>query len=58
LTPSDDDLDMTTLHLVRVSQRDIGVVAAKLKEAPGVHEVTVERRRASRQGGTNAGDVS
>jgi putative Mg2+ transporter-C (MgtC) family protein len=43
--PSDDDLDLVTLNLVKVSQRDIRMAAARLKDAPGVQEVTIGKVR-------------
>jgi len=45
-TPAEEELEETRLHLVRVSQRDIKLGLARLKEAPGVHEAEVERRKA------------
>ncbi|USI73574.1 MgtC/SapB family protein [Sphingomonas morindae] len=48
--PGDDDLDLVTLNLVKVSQRDIRMAAARLKDAPGVHEVTIGKVRKVRDG--------
>ena len=48
--PGDDDLDLVTLNLVKVSQRDIRMAAARLKDAPGVQEVTIDTVRKLRDG--------
>lgn len=48
--PGDDDLDLVTLNLVKVSQRDIRMAAARLKDAPGVQEVTIDKVRKVRDG--------
>lgn len=48
--PGDDDLDLVTLNLVKVSQRDIRMAAARLKDAPGVQEVTIGKVRKVRDG--------
>jgi len=45
--PAADDLEETRLHLARVSQRDIRLGLARLKEAPGVHDVETEKRKAA-----------
>jgi putative Mg2+ transporter-C (MgtC) family protein len=39
-----DDLEETTIHLVRVSQADIRLGAERLKEEPGVQSVSVTRK--------------
>lgn len=44
VTPAPDDLEDTTIYLVRVSQADIRVGAARLKETPGVQSVKVSRK--------------
>lgn len=46
--PAPDDLEDTTIYLVRVSQADIKAGAARLKEAPGVHSVRVSRKPTTR----------
>jgi len=43
--PGDDDLDQITLHLVKVSERDIRTSIARLKEEPGVHKVDADRKK-------------
>jgi putative Mg2+ transporter-C (MgtC) family protein len=43
--PADDDLEETRLHLVRVSQRDIRLGLSRLKDAPGIHEAEIEKRK-------------
>jgi putative Mg2+ transporter-C (MgtC) family protein len=48
--PGDDDLDLVTLNLVKVSQRDIRMTASRLKDAPGVQEVTIGKLRKVRDG--------
>jgi putative Mg2+ transporter-C (MgtC) family protein len=48
--PGDDDLDLVTLNLVKVSQRDIRMAVARLKDAPGVQEVTFDKVRKVRDG--------
>jgi len=48
--PGDDHLDLVTLNLVKVSQRDIRMAAARLKDAPGVQEVTIDTVRKLRDG--------
>lgn len=45
VTPGDDGLEQSIIHLARVSQADIRGGVAKLKERPGVHSVAVIRRR-------------
>jgi putative Mg2+ transporter-C (MgtC) family protein len=40
-----EELDETTVTLVRVSQKDIGSGAERLREAPGIHSVDVIKRR-------------
>ncbi|WP_420138334.1 MgtC/SapB family protein [Sphingomonas sp.] len=47
VTPAEDDLDLLTVHLARVSQADIRKGAAGLRELPGVQDVTVSRKGAS-----------
>ena len=47
VAPSDDGLDLLTLHLARVSQADIRTGAARLREQSGVQEVTISRKGAS-----------
>lgn len=42
--PGTDDLDHVTLHLVKVSERDIRASVARLKEEPGVHKVEIQRK--------------
>lgn len=44
VTPAPDDLEDTMIYLVRVSQADIRVGAARLKETPGVQSVKVTRK--------------
>jgi putative Mg2+ transporter-C (MgtC) family protein len=44
-TPVEEDLEETRLHLVRVSQRDIRLGLSRLREAPGLHEADVEKRK-------------
>ena len=44
VTPGEDDLEETTIHLVRVSAADIRAGAARLKQRPGVQSVKVDRR--------------
>jgi hypothetical protein len=39
-----DDIDETTVYLVRVSQRDIRAGAERLKDAPGIHSVVVAKK--------------
>lgn len=39
-----DDLEDTTIYLVRVSQADIRMGAARLKEAPGVQSVKITKK--------------
>jgi putative Mg2+ transporter-C (MgtC) family protein len=46
VTPADEGLETLTMHLVRVSQADIRVGAARLREQPGVQDVTVSRKHA------------
>jgi putative Mg2+ transporter-C (MgtC) family protein len=46
-TPAEDDLEETRLHLARVSQRDIRLGLSRLKQAPGVHEAEIEKRKAA-----------
>ena len=41
VSPTDDDMEITTVTLVRVSQRDIRAGAERLKDAPGIHTVEV-----------------
>jgi len=41
---AEDEIDDTTIHLVRVSQHDIRVGATRMRAAPGVHAVEVIRR--------------
>lgn len=48
--PGDVDLDLVTLNLVKVSQRDIRLAVERLKEAPGVQEVTIDKVRKVRGG--------
>ena len=43
--PGDDDLDQITLHLVKVSERDIRTSIARLKDEPGVHKVDADRKK-------------
>ncbi len=43
--PAADELEDTTVYLVRVSQRDIHAGAARLRDAPGVHTVEVTKRK-------------
>jgi putative Mg2+ transporter-C (MgtC) family protein len=43
--PGPDDLDRVTLHLVKVSERDIRTSIARLKEEPGVHKVEADRKK-------------
>ena len=45
---TDQDLEETTIHLVRVSQADIRAGAARLRSEPGVQSVTVTRERKGR----------
>jgi putative Mg2+ transporter-C (MgtC) family protein len=42
--PAADDLDETTVHLVRVSAEDISAGVARLKVAPGIHSVDVIKK--------------
>jgi putative Mg2+ transporter-C (MgtC) family protein len=49
-TPSEGDLAETTIHLIRVSERDIRTGIARMKEEPGVHVVEIEQR--SKAGGS------
>jgi putative Mg2+ transporter-C (MgtC) family protein len=44
VTPAPDDLEDTTIHLVRVSQADIRAGAERLRQEPGVHSVKVSRK--------------
>jgi putative Mg2+ transporter-C (MgtC) family protein len=44
-TPAADDLEVTRLHLARVSQRDIRLGLSRLRQVPGVHEVEIEKRK-------------
>jgi putative Mg2+ transporter-C (MgtC) family protein len=44
VSPADDDLEDTTVHLVRVSEADIRAGAKRLKEQPGVQDVRVKRK--------------
>jgi putative Mg2+ transporter-C (MgtC) family protein len=44
VTSAPDDLEDTTIYLVRVSQADIRAGAARLKEMPGVQSVKVSRK--------------
>lgn len=41
-TPDGDDVAQTTVHLVRVSRRDIRNGMARMKEEPGVHAVEIK----------------
>jgi putative Mg2+ transporter-C (MgtC) family protein len=41
-TPSSGDMARTTVHLVRVSKRDIRAGVARMKEEPGVHSVDIK----------------
>jgi len=43
--PGGHDRDLVTLHLVKVSERDIRECIARLKEEPGVHKVDAERKK-------------
>jgi len=43
--PGDDGLAETTVHLIRVSERDIRGGVAQMKEEPGVHSVEIKRRK-------------
>jgi putative Mg2+ transporter-C (MgtC) family protein len=43
--PAENDLEDTTLYLARVSEADIRLGAARLREAPGVQTVRVVRNR-------------
>jgi putative Mg2+ transporter-C (MgtC) family protein len=43
--PGTDELDDTTIYLVRVSQRDIRAGADRLRDAPGIHSVEVIKRK-------------
>jgi putative Mg2+ transporter-C (MgtC) family protein len=51
ILPAEDDLEDTTIHLVRVSEADIRAGAIHLKEQPGVHSVKVSRKEARDTGG-------
>jgi putative Mg2+ transporter-C (MgtC) family protein len=44
--PGADGLDQVTLHLVKVSERDIRASILRLKEEPGVHKVQTDRKPA------------
>jgi putative Mg2+ transporter-C (MgtC) family protein len=44
VTPAPDDLEDTTIYLVRVSQADIRAGAERLKQEPGVQSVRVSRK--------------
>jgi putative Mg2+ transporter-C (MgtC) family protein len=43
--PAGDDLEKVTLHLVKVSERDIRAGVARLKEEPGIHTARADRKR-------------
>jgi putative Mg2+ transporter-C (MgtC) family protein len=45
--PAEDQLEETKLHLTKVSQRDIRLGVSRLKDAPGIHSVEVEKRKAA-----------
>ncbi len=45
--PADGDLEETRLHLIRVSQRDIRLGLSRLKDAAGIHEAEIEKRKAA-----------
>jgi putative Mg2+ transporter-C (MgtC) family protein len=49
--PVEDDLMQTTVHLVRVSRRDIRTGLARMREEPGVQSVEIEAGRAEKQQG-------
>jgi putative Mg2+ transporter-C (MgtC) family protein len=55
VTPADDELDDTTVYLVRVSEADIRAGAKRLKDAPGVQSVKVSKRR--RESAPGSGDA-
>jgi putative Mg2+ transporter-C (MgtC) family protein len=44
VSPAGDELEDTTVHLVRVSEADIRAGATRLKEQPGVQDVRVKRK--------------
>jgi putative Mg2+ transporter-C (MgtC) family protein len=48
-TPDGDDVAQTTVHLVRVSRRDIRNGVARMKEEPGVHAVEIKTSKARRE---------
>jgi putative Mg2+ transporter-C (MgtC) family protein len=41
VTPTEEDMEIATVTLVRVSQRDIRAGAERLRDAPGIHTVDV-----------------
>ncbi len=44
VSPLPDDLELSTVVLIRVSQNDIRAGAERLREAPGIHAVDIVRR--------------
>jgi putative Mg2+ transporter-C (MgtC) family protein len=49
-TPDGEDVAKTTVHLVRVSRRDIRAGVARMKEEPGVHAVETKAGKARDEG--------
>ncbi len=49
-TPDGEDVAKTTVHLVRVSRRDIRAGVARMKEEPGVHAVETKPGKARDEG--------
>jgi putative Mg2+ transporter-C (MgtC) family protein len=49
-TPDGEDVAKTTVHLVRVSRRDIRAGVARMKEEPGVHAVETKAGKAWDEG--------
>jgi len=43
--PTEDELELTTAHLARVSKQDIRSATKKLQDHPGVHSVEVKKSR-------------
>ena len=41
VSPAEDDMEIATVTLVRVSQRDIRAGAERLRDAPGIHTINV-----------------
>jgi len=49
--PVEEDLVQTTVHLVRVSRRDIRAGVARMKAEPGVQSVEIKATKAEKQAG-------